>query len=236
MRPNRIFWAIAFCAWIALIAIVLYPVRNTGLKILLLICEGISCAALVALVKSNLVRVLVTLLVLGTVIVIALGPERPVDTNLLRESYTGKLQRFHNKRYVWGGENRRGVDCSGLVRAAWIEALLDYGIRRINPALVREAFLIWWRDSSAKHLGEGYGTRTFLVQEATSVRALDSHRLKPGDLAVVANGVHVMAYLGDNRWIEADPGGRRVIVLNVKDNNPWLDSRALVVRWATLRE
>lgn len=234
MRAGRIFWPVAFCAWIALALLTLHPVRNTGLKIVMLVCAGISFATLVALVRANLLRVLLVLLALGVVLVIGLGPARPVHAGLLRQAYVERLQTFHDKRYVWGGENGRGVDCSGLVRAAWIEALLEQGARGMNPGLVREAFLIWWHDASARHLGEGYGTRTRLVQEATSVRALDSRRLLPGDLAVVAKGVHIMAYLGNNQWIEADPGVRRVIVLDVKDRNAWLDSQAVVVRWAAL--
>jgi hypothetical protein len=234
MSAGRIFWPVAFCAWIALAILTLYPVRNTGLKILMLVCAGISFVTLVALVRANLLRALLVLLALGMILVIGLGPARPVDAGLLRQAYVERLQTFHDKRYVWGGENGRGVDCSGLVRAAWIEALLARGAREVNPGLVREAFLVWWHDSSARHLGEGYGTRTRLVQEAASVRVLDSRRLLPGDLAVVAKGVHIMAYLGDNRWIEADPGARRVIVLDVKDKNAWLDSASVVVRWAEL--
>ena len=66
------------------------------------------------------------------------------------------------------------------------------------------------------------------------VRVINTGVLLPGDLAVVGNGAHVMAYLGDNQWIEADPGKRLVIKLHVSDKNPWLDSKPLVVRWAAL--
>ena len=44
-----------------------------------------------------------------------------------------------------------------------------------------------------------------------SVISSDSSRLRPGDLAVTEDGVHVMAFLGDQRWIEADPDAKRVL-------------------------
>jgi hypothetical protein len=234
MSFGRIFWAVALCAWIALVILVLYPVRNTALKILLLLCAGISFVTLVALVRVNLLRVLMVVLVLGAVLVVAFGPARPAEPKLLRQAYVERLQTFAGLRYVWGGENRRGVDCSGLIRAAWIEALFMQGAREKNPGLMREAFLVWWHDASARHLGEGFGTRTRRVQEAASVRWLDARRLQPGDLAVVAKGVHILAYLGDNQWIEADPGERRVLILDAKDKNPWLDSPAVMMRWTAL--
>lgn len=234
MRAGRIFWAVAFCVWIALVILFVYPVRNTVLKILLLLCEGVSCITLIVLVRANLLRVILTLLLLGVILTVAFGPSRPADVVRLRRSYVENLQSFTGTRYVWGGENRRGVDCSGLTRAAWVGAQFKIGVRDMNPGLVREAFLVWWHDSSALHLGEGYGTRTRRVLESSSVRTIDSRRLLPGDMAVVARGVHIMAYLGDNRWIEADPGEKRVIVLDVKDKNAWLDSRPVVVRWTAL--
>lgn len=54
----------------------------------------------------------------------------------------------------------------------------------------------------------------------------------PGDLAVTSNGIHIMAYLGDNRWIEADPGIRRVITVTVPANeNNWFRIPVNIVRW-----
>lgn len=104
----------------------------------------------------------------------------------------------------------------------------------MNPGLIREAFLIWWFDASAKELGNGYSQRTHRILDAPTVRAIDQVQLQPGDLAVVSQGVHVLAYLGNGQWIEADPGVRRVIELSVKDKNAWLDTRPVVVRWTAL--
>ncbi len=45
-----------------------------------------------------------------------------------------------------------------------------------------------------------------------------------------------MAYLGDNRWIEADPGiGRVVIVLVPSSDNGWFRTPMKIVRWNVLR-
>ena len=57
-----------------------------------------------------------------------------------------------------------------------------------------------------------------------------------GDFAIVARGVHALAYLGDHTWIEADPGAGKVIVVRTSDKNTWLDSSAVFVRWRDLDE
>lgn len=236
MKVRRIVGGLAVCAVFVLVALALYPIRSTDIKALLLLCIGFCCVALVYLVRKRAWKILLGASLLGPVLIVAFGPHRPTNQAHLRLSYVDGLKSYHNIIYVWGGETRRGVDCSGLVRVAWIDTQFQLGVQQLNPGLVREAFLNWWFDASARELGNGYGTRTRWIQEATSVRTIEASKLQPGDLAVVGNGAHIMAYLGDNQWIEADPGERRVIELNVHDKNLWLDSRPVVVRWAALDE
>jgi hypothetical protein len=46
-----------------------------------------------------------------------------------------------------------------------------------------------------------------------------------------------MAYLGDNRWIEADPGVQRVLIVTVpSEDNSWFHQPMKVVRWNILRQ
>jgi len=64
---------------------------------------------------------------------------------------------------------------------------------------------------------------------------LDHTRLLPGDLAVTTNGIHIMAYLGGNRWIEADPVAARVISAKApSDEIGWFDTPMRIVRWSLL--
>ena len=49
-------------------------------------------------------------------------------------------------------------------------------------------------------------------------------------------GLHVLAYLGNNRWIEADPGEGRVIEVGPTEmnENPWFQQAVVFVRWRWL--
>lgn len=51
------------------------------------------------------------------------------------------------------------------------------------------------------------------------------------------NGVHIMAYLGGNTWIEADPGAGQVITVPVPvKDNPRFDTPMKIVRWSVLSQ
>jgi peptidoglycan/LPS O-acetylase OafA/YrhL len=55
-------------------------------------------------------------------------------------------------------------------------------------------------------------------------------------LAVTANGVHVLAYVGNQTWVEADPGEWKVIQVKVPATNPWFLVPVRIVRWAQLQD
>jgi len=59
--------------------------------------------------------------------------------------------------------------------------------------------------------------------------------LKPGDLAVTADGIHIMAYLGNRIWIEADPNMHKVIEVAVPTSNQWFNTPVVFVRWKWLK-
>src|SRR5580658_7227415 len=51
-----------------------------------------------------------------TVLLVAVCPGKPYDVHALRIAYVDRLRAYVGVKYVWGGENMLGVDCSGLVR------------------------------------------------------------------------------------------------------------------------
>ena len=55
----------------------------------------------------------------------------------LRQKYVDSLVRYEGTKYVWDGENRLGIDCSGLVRKGLIDAAVRAGISTWNPRLIR---------------------------------------------------------------------------------------------------
>lgn len=119
--------------------------------------------------------------------------------------------------------------------AAWRTRTLRIGLRTANPRALRDGFALWWNDSNARELGEGYRGRTHPLAEVHSLNAADYAQLLPGDFAVTEGGGHTLAYLGDRTWIEADPSalvGDKVITVHVPDKkNAWFDMPMRLMRW-----
>jgi hypothetical protein len=165
-------------------------------------------------------------------------PARPDSPRVLSREYGTALQNYGGTRYLWGGENGRGIDCSGLVRRGMIDALLQRGWQTQNPSLWREAAVIWWRDCSAREMKNGYSGRLEQRFEAPSLNGIDTSLLQTGDLAVMRSGVHVLAFVGEKGWIQADPnlsnGGDKVIFTRAPSKNGWFSQRAVICRWKIL--
>ncbi len=60
--------------------------------------------------------------------------------------------------------------------------------------------------------------------------------LLPGDLAITENGIHVLAYLGGDEWIQAEPNLGAVIVLAAPSENIWYNQDVWIMRWADLAD
>jgi len=157
-----------------------------------------------------------------------------VPADELRSAYLAALQRYQGVRYVWGGESPLGIDCSGLIRRGMIDALFRRAVTHFEPATFREASKLWWRDCSAQDLGKGAQGRTVSVTSTTSLNTLDAASIQPGDLAVTASGVHVLAHLGGGEWIQADAYPMRVIRVRAPSKDPWFDVPMNIVRWQWL--
>ena len=165
------------------------------------------------------------------------SPSRPVDAEDLRESYLDRLVSYRGVRYLWGGEGRLGIDCSGLPRRALRDALAWRSLVTWNGGLVREALRQWWFDASAKALAEGHGDYVVPLGNAGTVKEMSYEGLQSGDLAITVSGIHVLCYLGGDLWIQAEPEIRKVVVLNGRtDDNVWFDVPVKMYRWRMLTE
>lgn len=162
-------------------------------------------------------------------------PGKPLETGALREDYVRRLRHFEGTRYVWGGESALGIDCSGLPRRALRDALWAQGCRTWNGRAFRAWLHEWCFDSSAKAMMVHHRGRTRTLPGCGSLWDLHEHAPLPGDLAIRADGRHVMVYLGNREWIEADPTLAKVhIWISTSEDGGWYDG--LVLRRLTLLE
>lgn len=201
--------------------------RNSTLLFLLL-----AWIFLIVLVYRKMwLRLSLLLLPIGVILTIAVGGGA-ADSAMLRQEYVRCLREYNGAPYVFGGENILGIDCSGLIRKSMVNAYLSVAWRTHNPAAVRSAFDIWYNDCSTHTLRTGYGNRVEILADIPNDGQLGSVGLQKGDLALLDKYHHVLAYLGDNVWIEADPTAGKVILSDISKRGI---SPCRLARWVALR-
>jgi hypothetical protein len=220
-----------FALWPISIALAAYPVSNRILRVTMICCVFLLVAGLLGFFwRVKWLRVTTFALVVLVIICFIL-PGTQINDDALQASYIRSLKKYEGTRYVWGGENRLGIDCSGLVRVGLIDAEFSEAFRTRNPALLRAGTSLWWHDCSARALGEGFRQFTIPLFNAQTINEIKETRLQPGDLAVTEDGIHVLAYLGEKTWIEADPFPRRVVIVSLPTTNEWFDTPVKLMRW-----
>lgn len=175
--------------------------------------------------------------VYGTLLVLALAAlplvrDAGLDRDHLRSLYVDNLRGYAGTPYVWGGEGRTGIDCSGLPRSALINALVRHGYTRFNGRALRLAAWMLWHDASAEELLAGY--RGLTVSEERVFQINDGRTdVRPGDLAITADGVHVLVYLSAETVIQSEPGNA-VIIEAIPAKSVYCQAKVRRVRWAVL--
>lgn len=232
---KRILTICTLGALAGIFVIPLNPVNSMVLKLSLLACLAGAWIGLTVL-TWNRKRCRTFLLLMPWLAAIPfLMPGGRINLEELRGDYLHRMSAFEGTNYHWGGESTRGIDCSGLPRRALRDALLAYGMRNFNGRALRGALEQWWFDASAKALGNAYRGYTVPLGITGTIREIPYEGLLPGDLAVTTNGVHILAYAGKGRWIQADPGIGAVMTQDGRTaSNTWFDTPVTTHRWKVL--
>ncbi len=233
-RVGIVLWFISLAM---LLGLILFPISNHGTRLGSVILAGSLCTGLLGLWwRYAALRWSLLALYTGAAVFWMLPGKILYDRHSLRAETSRALRRYEGVRYAWGGENRLGIDCSGLVRRGTVEGAFTEGLRTGNPWLVRKAVSLWWQDMSARELGLGAKKEARRLFQIKAIKGFDDSNLRPGDFAVTEGGIHVMAYLGDHLWIEADPGEGKVIVVDGRTtSNPWFGVPVSIMRWKFLQ-
>jgi cell wall-associated NlpC family hydrolase len=216
-----------------IITVFAVPVTNSWVKLFQMVLLLITFTAWFA-VLGRMGRIVLLLGIVSTASLFLLPARSETSRANLAEAYDHALLRYVNVTYWWGGENSVGIDCSGLIRRGMMDATLHEGLRKFDGGLLRASADLWWHDSSAEALGESYRGWTTFVTSAKSLNDLDHSLARPGDLAIAGGGVHILAYLGDHRWIQADPNEGKVIVETAPSKNYWFKGPVKIIRWKWL--
>ncbi len=234
---------VGLVGWLLLFALLLamhwYPIRFGTLRLVMVAGAALWWLGTIGLAWRYKTIQRIFLATSAALILFLILPSRPADPQKLRQEYVRALQSYDGTVYVWGGESRRGIDCSGLMRCALIDTNVKLGFTTLNPSLLREAFALWWHDSSAKAMKEEFRGKTRFLQISSNLNRLDHAAIEPGDMAVTSNGVHVLAYVGNQTWIEADPSklqGNKVVQVKLPSHIAWFTTPVHLMRWRQLDE
>lgn len=212
------------------------PMRSTMIRLAMAALFFLIALGLLAITwKTKSVRYGLLALFLSVTVFVSLPYKPKRDVAALRSIYVSKLKGYDGTRYVWGGENHLGIDCSGLVRIALADALFEYGLRRMDPSAVRTGFYLWWHDSNAVDLGKAASVHTILLGDGALAKLSEGKNQLAGDLAVTQAGSHVLVYLGGDLWIEAEPAVEATHIFDLKGKFSYLaDQEVRFVRWTYL--
>jgi len=232
-RVGLFLWVLAA---VLLVTLICYPVETMRLRAAVLaLAVFVWFGLLFAMWHHRLVRGVMVLIMAVIVAFLILPGRESYDRTSLTQAYLAALQRYKGAPYVWGGEKPWGIDCSGLMRRALGDALITQGIRTLNPTLIRKAAHLWWSDTTARNLGEGRGGAQLLF-DTPGINQLDHTKIHPGDMAVTQSGVHILGYLGNNTWIEADPAAQKVLIARAPSEEMlWFKGPMKIVRWEMLQ-
>jgi hypothetical protein len=237
MKRNlrRLILLLTLGSVVALVLLNLDPVSTRAHRLVIL-CSlaGVCFGPLLLLWRYQAARVVFIAL---PILLLApfLLPGKDIERKPLRDDYLKRIVSYEDIGYHWGGESRRGIDCSGLPRKALRDSLFSQGLRTRNGRCTRLFLKHWWNDASAKALAEAYLDYAVPTGEKGTIVTMGYDSLEPGDLAVTEDRRHVLIFLGEENWIQADPAANRVTMTNGRTGDSgWFGVPVTMHRWSVL--
>ena len=230
---RRLILLLTVASVAALIILNLDPVSTRAHRLVILCSLGGVCFGPLILLWKFVTARVVFIAIPILLITPFLLPGKDIEQKVLRDDYLARMVSYKGTVYHWGGESRRGIDCSGLPRKALRDALLYQGLRKFNGRCTRLFLKHWWNDASAKALAEGYLDYAALTGEKGTIATMDYGKLLPGDLAVTEDRRHVLIFLGSENWIQADPAANQVTIDNGRTGESgWFAVPVTLHRWS----
>ena len=221
---------------------ILWPVNNIVCRLMIVI-SAVCLAASICLASWKFfkrhkgVSAGIVAIILSICGYMSLGQRLADESTVLelRQLYINELKRYEGTRYVWGGENLLGMDCSGLPRKALRNALLKSAFLNGNGKYLRYVVKNWWLDASATALANGYRHYLTPLEMEGTVTNAPEDLLSSGDMAITVDGRHVMVFLEKDTWISADPSQGKVVIEKPSiSHNPWFDVNVKFYSWSIL--
>ncbi len=108
-RIGRFLW---FGLLLGLVAAVVAPLNYGVLRVFIVVTVvGLWAGAVVSCREKKRLALIVILFGLVPMLLLCL-PGREVEVTALQREYVQRLRAYGGTRYLWGGENRFGIDCS----------------------------------------------------------------------------------------------------------------------------